>query len=113
MTYDVRCKEYDYLYIGETGRNAYTKVLKHLERIRKTSDESVFHRQNVENHGDSLTITTSDFNGCDRCIWRRCHHATDDRGPTNTTRPGPQDAQQARRVATCQPVTRRAGIVTR
>ena len=38
VTYEVKYKECGYLYIGETGRNAYTRGLEHLEGIRKKSE---------------------------------------------------------------------------
>ena len=54
VTYEVRCEKCGDFYIGETGRNAYTRGLEHLEGIRKRSEESVFHKHSVDSHGGSL-----------------------------------------------------------
>ena len=45
------------MYIGETGRNAYTRGLEHLEGILRKSEDSVFHRHNVEGHDGRLVPT--------------------------------------------------------
>ena len=50
VTYQVQCRKCNCIYIGETGRNAYTRGLEHLDGIRKKNEESIFHKHNIENH---------------------------------------------------------------
>ena len=57
VTYEVKCKKCDHLYIGETGRNAYTRGLEHIEGMKNKNEESVLHKHNIENHEGNLTST--------------------------------------------------------
>ena len=59
VTYEVRCKLCGDFYIGETGRNGYTRGLEHRDGIINKNDESVFHKHSVENHNG--TLTPADF----------------------------------------------------
>ena len=54
ITYEVRCNKCGAVYIGETGRNAYTRGLEHLEGIYSKSEGSVFHIHSVECHDGEL-----------------------------------------------------------
>ena len=54
VTYEVRCDKCGAVYIGETGRNAYTRGLEHLDGINSKSEDSVFHKHSVECHDGRL-----------------------------------------------------------
>ena len=54
VTYEVRCNKCEAVYIGETGRNAYTRGLEHLEGIYSKNEGSVFHIHSVECHDGEL-----------------------------------------------------------
>ena len=54
ITYEVRCNKCGAVYIGETGRNAYTRGLEHLEGINSKNEGSVFHIHSVECHDGEL-----------------------------------------------------------
>ena len=59
VTYEVRCEKCGDFYIGETGRNGYTRGLEHLEGIMNKNEDSVFHRHNVDKHDG--TLVAKDF----------------------------------------------------
>ena len=48
VTYQVQCKKCDSIYIGETGRNAYTRGLEHLDGFRKKNEDNIFYKHNIE-----------------------------------------------------------------
>ena len=54
VTYEVKCKKCGDCYVGETGRNAYTRGLEHLEGIINKDENSVFHKHNVDSHDGNL-----------------------------------------------------------
>ena len=51
--YEIKCKECDSSYIGETGRNAYTRVNEHIHDAAEQSKHSVLHRHIEEKHNNN------------------------------------------------------------
>ena len=50
VTYEIKCKKCDEIYIGETARNAYTRGKEHLKDIESKNKNSPLHTHNEERH---------------------------------------------------------------
>ena len=55
VTYKINCSECDYVYHGETARNAYTRGNEHLSALNKNDKNSVLLRHTSVNHTDDVT----------------------------------------------------------
>ena len=53
VTYEIRCSECEYVYVGETGRNAYTRGTEHSDQLIKKSKSSVLHSHTVDKHANN------------------------------------------------------------
>ena len=53
VTYEIKCVECESRYVGETARNAHTRIREHLSALDNKSDDSVMHRHNTEMHQDN------------------------------------------------------------
>ena len=54
VTYEIKCNECDSEYIGETARNAYTRVIEHLEALKKKNERSLLWRHCEEKHDNEI-----------------------------------------------------------
>ena len=50
ITYKIECSECQYVYIGESARNGYSRGREHLTSLAKKSEDSVLHRHIREEH---------------------------------------------------------------
>ena len=50
VMYKIGCSDCDYVYIGETSRNAYTRGCEHTNSLEKKKEDSVLHRHITEQH---------------------------------------------------------------
>ena len=53
MTYEIRCSDCEYVYVGETGRNAYTRGTEHRDQLIKKNKNSVLHSHTIDKHADN------------------------------------------------------------
>ena len=51
--YEIKCEECDSSYIGETGRNAYTRINEHLQDAINKTKNSVLYRHIQETHNNN------------------------------------------------------------
>ena len=75
IVYEIKCKECDDKYIGETSRNGYTRGLEHARDYEKKDKNSVLHKHAVLKHSDathtpqfSMTIVSKHTTALDRQI---------------------------------------------
>ena len=52
VTYEIRCSECECVYVGETGRNVYTRGTEHSDQLTKKNKNSVLHRHTIDKHAD-------------------------------------------------------------
>ena len=62
VTYEIKCKECDNVYIGETARNAYTRGLEHITNIKKKDNNSGIYKHFKQAHKNkdpqyTMTVT--------------------------------------------------------
>ena len=50
VMYKIGCSDCDYVYIGETSRNAYTRGCEHTKSLEKKKEDSVLYRHITEQH---------------------------------------------------------------
>ena len=50
ITYKIECSKCGYVYIGESGRNGYSRGREHLADLAKKSENSVLYRHIKEEH---------------------------------------------------------------
>ena len=53
VTYEIRCSDCEYVYVGETGRNAYTRGTEHRDQLTKKNKNSVLHSHTIDKHADN------------------------------------------------------------
>ena len=53
ITYQIECKDCNYIYIGETSRNAYTRGKEHLAACEKADPNSVLYEHSMNVHNDN------------------------------------------------------------
>ena len=63
ITYELQCKECGDKYIGETGRNAYTRGKEHLMALDSKSDSSTIVRHCMEKHDNIIKDFTMNITG--------------------------------------------------
>ena len=77
VTYKIECKGCDNIYIGETGRNAYTRGLEHIDDLEKQNAKSVLYRHVIEKHSGivpQFVMTVTGVFGSD-CTLRQVSEA--------------------------------------
>ena len=54
VTYEIKCNKCQYIYIGETSRNGYTRGREHLSALRKRDRESALYKHLVSEHHNTI-----------------------------------------------------------